>query len=97
MMGNERTNSSLITHLSLLPRRAALAMIRLYQRTLSPDHGWFAALYPHGYCRFHPTCSAYTYGAIERFGVIRGSLLGVHRIVRCNPWNPGGSDPVPTS
>jgi len=75
----------------------ALRLIRLYQKTLSPDTGWFRSLYPHGYCRFQPTCSQYTYEAIERFGVIRGSWLGFRRILRCNPWNAGGIDPVPRS
>ena len=46
-------------------------------------------------CRFYPTCSHYTYTAIERFGVIKGTLLGMWRILRCNPFNPGGYDPVP--
>lgn len=46
-------------------------------------------------CRFYPTCSQYTYTAIERFGVFRGTLMGMWRILRCNPFNPGGYDPVP--
>ena len=78
-----------------LPQRLALWAIRLYQATLSPDHGWFKALNPQGYCKFHPTCSQYTYEAIKRFGVLKGSWLGGKRILRCNPWNNGGHDPVP--
>ena len=78
-------------------RWLALQLIKLYQATLSPDHGWFRTLYPHGYCKFHPTCSQYTYEAIERFGILRGSWLGGNRILRCNPWNDGGHDPVPKS
>ncbi len=76
-------------------RAAAVGLIRLYQRTLSPDHGWFQQFYPYGYCRFHPTCSEYTAQAIERFGVAKGTLLGSQRLLRCTPWQHGGADPVP--
>jgi len=46
-------------------------------------------------CRFEPTCSTYTYQAVERFGVFKGFLLGFWRILRCNPLSKGGFDPVP--
>jgi uncharacterized protein len=65
----------------------ALALIRFYKRFISP------AL-PSA-CRFHPTCSQYTYEAIDRYGVIKGGWLGLKRIARCHPFNPGGYDPVP--
>ena len=46
-------------------------------------------------CRFKPTCSRYTYQAIERFGVTKGLFLGLKRILKCNPYHKGGYDPVP--
>ena len=72
---------------SLAARKTALWLIRFYQRRLS-------VLTPAA-CRFHPTCSHYTYEAIEKFGFWRGFWLGTCRIVRCNPFCRGGYDPVP--
>jgi putative membrane protein insertion efficiency factor len=68
-------------------RRLALGVIRFYQRFISPG-------LPSS-CRFHPTCSQYTYEAIDKYGVLKGSWLGAKRIARCQPWNKGGFDPVP--
>jgi len=76
-------------------KSVALFFIKTYQRTLSPDHGWFRKFYPYGYCKFSPTCSMYTYQAIEKYGIIKGTWLGSKRIIRCNPWNHGGEDPIP--
>lgn len=70
-----------------IPKRAALAVIRLYQLTLSPFIG--------RQCRFHPTCSHYASEAITHFGVLRGSWLALRRLLRCHPFHPGGFDPVP--
>jgi putative membrane protein insertion efficiency factor len=67
--------------------RFVLAFIRFYQRALSP-------LFPPS-CRFFPTCSHYTYQALERFGIWRGGWMSAQRICRCHPWHPGGFDPVP--
>jgi putative membrane protein insertion efficiency factor len=75
-------------------RRFFLLLIRAYQKTLSPDHGMTRFWFPHGYCRFHPSCSQYGHDAIARYGVVRGGIKAAYRIVRCNPWNPGGHDPV---
>lgn len=71
-----------------------LKLIKIYQRTLSPDHGMLKHRHPAGFCRFRPTCSQYTYEAIEKYGSIKGSAMGFWRIMRCNPWNEGGDDPV---
>ena len=68
--------------------------IRLYQQTLSPDHGPLRALFPAGVCRFDPTCSEYMYHAVERHSW-HGLLLGLHRLMRCHPFARGGRDPVP--
>ena len=65
----------------------ALGIIRLYQLTLS-------RLLPPS-CRFTPTCSVYSYQAIEKYGVFKGGWMAIKRIARCNPFNPGGYDPVP--
>jgi putative membrane protein insertion efficiency factor len=64
-----------------------MAFIRLYQMTLSK-------MLPPS-CRFEPSCSHYGYEAIARYGAIRGSWLAIKRVARCNPFNPGGYDPVP--
>jgi putative membrane protein insertion efficiency factor len=71
-----------------IPRYILLALIRLYQatisRTLPPDT-----------CRFYPTCSHYGYQAIYKYGALKGGLMAAWRVLRCNPFNKGGFDPVP--
>ena len=68
-------------------RALLLLLIRFYQRALSPMMG--------SNCRFYPSCSHYTYEAVERYGTAQGGWMGLRRIFRCHPWNPGGFDPVP--
>jgi putative membrane protein insertion efficiency factor len=68
-------------------KRILIAMIRYYQRTISPGLG--------ASCRYLPTCSQYAVEAIETHGAFKGSLLAVWRILRCNPFSRGGYDPVP--
>jgi hypothetical protein len=72
-----------------------LSLLRLYQRTVSPDHGLLRSWFPLGVCRFTPTCSQYMVEAIETYGTLQGLLLGTRRILRCHPYAVGGVDPVP--
>jgi len=67
--------------------RVFLFLIRGYQMT-------FSKILPPS-CRYYPSCSHYTYEAVERYGWLRGGWMGVVRIVRCNPFTAGGYDPVP--
>jgi len=75
-------------------KRAILKIIRIYQKYLSLDTGFLSFLWSERICRFRPTCSEYTYQAIEKYGLLRGGWLGMKRIVRCHPWAEGGEDPV---
>lgn len=77
-----------------LPRYLVIKIIKIYQKTLSSDHGWLKIITPHGRCRFRPTCSDYAINAIEKYGLIKGVGMAIWRILRCNPWNKGGWDPV---
>jgi len=77
-----------------VPRVPFLWLIKLYQKTLSPDHSWISAMFPYGYCKFQPTCSEYGYEVIRKYGLLKGIPLTVWRILRCNPFSRGGADPV---
>jgi len=68
-------------------RPLLLLLIRGYQFLLSPWVG--------NHCRHWPTCSEYARQAIVRYGAARGGWLAIKRVLRCNPWHPGGIDPVP--
>ncbi|MBI1731885.1 MAG: membrane protein insertion efficiency factor YidD [Gammaproteobacteria bacterium] len=68
-------------------RAVLIGLVRLYQCTLGPCLG--------GQCRFHPTCSNYMLDALQRHGVLRGTVLGLRRLLRCHPFCAGGADPVP--
>jgi hypothetical protein len=68
-------------------RWAALALLRLYKRLVSP-------LLPPA-CRFYPSCSEYAAAAIAKHGLFRGGILAAKRLIKCNPLHPGGFDPVP--
>lgn len=71
-----------------------LKLIRIYQKTLSFDHGFFSFINSSYGCRFIPSCSEYTYQAIDKYGIMRGSYLGLKRIIKCNPFSKGGFDPL---
>jgi putative membrane protein insertion efficiency factor len=77
-------------------KKIVLWTIRLYQRTLSLDHGILGKILPnYRGCKFTPTCSDYTYQAIEKYGVFKGVPMGIKRLSRCTPWAQAGQyDPV---
>lgn len=77
-----------------IPRRVGQTLIVLYQRTISPDHGWMSRFFTYRVCRYEPTCSEYAFDAVGKYGLIRGSVMAAWRILRCNPWSHGGHDPV---
>lgn len=62
-----------------------IGLIRIYQWAISPLLG--------PVCRFEPSCSRYMVGSLRKYGLVRGVLRGVRRLLRCHPWNPGGYDP----
>ena len=67
-------------------RQAAIALLRGYQRFISPLLG--------ARCKYYPSCSEYAVQAIGRYGILRGSVLAAWRLLRCNPFSHGGYDPV---
>ncbi|GAB6934951.1 MAG: membrane protein insertion efficiency factor YidD [Bacillota bacterium] len=72
---------------AVVVKAATLALIRAYRRWISP-------LKP-PVCRFYPSCSAYAYEAVAKYGVRRGLALAFRRVMKCHPFHPGGYDPVP--
>ena len=64
-----------------------IGMVRWYQKYISPAIG------PH--CKYQPTCSQYMIDAVTKYGPIKGTAMGIWRILRCNPFSRGGDDPVP--
>ncbi len=70
-----------------------LGTILVYQKTISPDHSHYRQLSLKK-CRFYPSCSQYSYESIEKYGILRGLVLSINRILHCNPWSQGGVDLV---
>ncbi|MFZ9520136.1 MAG: membrane protein insertion efficiency factor YidD [Silvanigrellaceae bacterium] len=79
--------SQILKRLARISELAAIALIRLYQRCISP------ALGPR--CRFYPSCSEYASQCIAVHGILRGTVLTGKRLCKCHPWHPGGVDLPP--
>lgn len=71
----------------ILMKKAVLFLLRFYKKAISPLLG--------NHCRFHPSCSTFTYEAVEKYGPAKGIYLGTRRLLKCHPFHPGGVDPVP--
>lgn len=74
----------LVKFLSKLPRKCEVKLIEFYQKYISPGLG--------NHCKFYPTCSEYAKQAIDKYGIIKGNILAIYRIIRCNPFSHGGVD-----
>jgi putative membrane protein insertion efficiency factor len=95
-----------MTRVTNLIKKSIFFLIKLYQKTISPDHGFIFLSFIGkriGFiltgntligCRFYPSCSQYARQAIDRYGLIKGTLKSVLRILRCNPLSKGGVDPL---
>ncbi len=68
-------------------KQILIFFLRIYQYAISPFLG--------RNCRFYPSCSEYAVEAVQKYGALRGGWMGLKRVCRCHPWNPGGVDPVP--
>jgi len=75
-------------------KKIATSTIKIYQKTISPDHSYIGSLFPFLKCRFYPSCSQYAIDAIEKYGTCKGLWLGLKRIARCHPFCEGGIDEV---
>lgn len=67
-------------------KKFVVSILRFYKKFISPALP--------GSCRFYPTCSEYAATAVGKYGVLKGSIKSIYRIIRCNPFNKGGYDPV---
>ncbi|MBU0709000.1 membrane protein insertion efficiency factor YidD [Patescibacteria group bacterium] len=77
-------------------KKVVLLLIRIYQKAFSQSTHWLVRNlgFSEVGCRFEPCCSVYTYRAIDKYGLIKGGLLGLRRVIRCHPWSKGGYDPL---
>jgi putative membrane protein insertion efficiency factor len=81
------SSTMVVRVVTVVPRTVLILLVRAYQIVLSP-------LLPAS-CRYYPSCSTYAIEALERHGALRGGWLTLRRLARCNPFRPGGYDPVP--
>lgn len=86
--------SWLIFWIKNLIKNISFGLIKFYQALFSLEHSFWARDLPIGACRYYPTCSEYTYQAIDKYGFFKGWFLGVKRIFRCHPLAKGGHDPL---
>ncbi|MBM3256047.1 MAG: membrane protein insertion efficiency factor YidD [Candidatus Moranbacteria bacterium] len=82
----------LINKLLALP---AIALLIVYQKTISPDNSFWSKRMGFRICRFHPTCSQYAILALRKYGFLKGTWLAAKRLSKCHPGNIGGNDPLP--
>lgn len=73
-------------NLNLVLAWPLIALIKFYQKTISPDHGFIKGLFPHGYCRFYPSCSVYSIKALKLYGLFPGIYYAAIRVIKCNPF-----------
>lgn len=85
----------MIMKITELPKNSGKLMIKTYQNTLSLDHSFWGKKMGYRVCIYHPSCSQYTYEAVDKFGLLRGSVMGFFRVLRCGPWSTPGYDYVP--
>jgi len=81
--------------ITTIPKEIAKLLIRVYQKTLSADHSFWAKPEKFRICIHEPSCSQYAYEAIEKHGLVKGCIMGGVRVMRCNGFAKGGYDPVP--
>lgn len=71
-----------------------ISIIKTYQQTLSPDHGWLKYKHPYGFCRMYPSCSEYSIGAFTKNNFFSASVLTIKRIIKCNPFTQPQIDKI---
>lgn len=81
-------------HIWHLPRKGIVALIVLYQHTLSPDHGPLRVFFPHGVCVYEPTCSEYGKQIVNERGVVVGGFLLAKRLLSCHPWGKPNEEKI---